>query len=162
MAKEKKSLGSLAQAQDMDTESLTFEYDGQTYKETLSNLELTMLTPDDVRMALNRAPAKFAFWGAFQAQVSERLDDEKSQLDFWFADKYRDAARDDPKSTETAKRNYIMLTYSREYSSRLQTIRALEFVRERVSTLVKAFEMQSRTLQSIAGLMRAELEHIAQ
>jgi len=142
--------------------TLEFNYEGQSYGDSVANLELSNLTPEEVRVALNRAPAKYAYWGGFHASVNTKIDEQKADMDVWFAKKYSEVAREDPKATETAKKNYIMLAYNVEYSERLNNIRALELARDKVSVLVKAYEMQSRTLQSIAGLMRAELEHITQ
>jgi hypothetical protein len=152
----KKNLGNVSDGETI----VAFSYNGKEYTDKDSNLELRELTPEQVRISLNRAPAKYAYWSSLLAEVNFALDDLSNQFDFWFAEKYNIVVTADPKTTETAKKNNVMLNNAKEYKVWLFKLGQLRVARDKLSTIVKAYEMQSRTLQTVAGLIRSELERM--
>jgi hypothetical protein len=136
----------------------SFTYGGKDYSETTSNLELQTLTPEEVRIALNKAPAKFAYWSGFQQRCKKEMSQLQLEYDLWFATCYRSLA--DPKMTETAKKQAVMLDNVKEYKAWQTKIHDLQFCIDQLSVLSKSYDMQSRTLQSIGGLLKSEMENL--
>lgn len=142
---------------------IEFEYGGRNHSERLSAIELPEdeLTPENVRFALNRAPAKFAYWSKMAAQVADEIGRVEAAYEFWFAEKYKEVTRESSKGSETYKKYLVMTTYPDEYRKFTAKIRTLAYVKSRVNILVKAFEMQSWTLQTLSSSLKAEFEQAA-
>lgn len=150
-----KDLGKLS-----SQEVINFELDGQQFSEVLENLTLGDISPDKVRVALDRAPSKYAYWSNLLAEVNGKIRAAEAEYEYWYAKAYSDIDSEEPKKTESWKKNQVIIVNTQEWKKRIRRNSELQLVKDHLSTLVKAYEMQSRTLQTVAGLLRAEMEHI--
>jgi len=118
---------------------------------------MSEMTSEEIRVYLNRAPSKYAYWSSLLADINQRLRIKNDAYDFWFAMKM---SRLDIKGrpSEAAKKTQVILTFPDEYKTKRKEISELEYVRDQTTVLVKAYEMQSRTLQTVGSLMRSEME----
>ena len=135
-----------------------FDYDGDHFVDTDSNLSVEELTPEAVRGALNRAPAKYAYWAGILAKINDELRKQEDSFEFWKAPKYKSISEENPKATETYKNTQVMLDNIKEFKLKKQELNELTFAAAKCGILVKAYEMQSRTLQSVGSLFRTEME----
>lgn len=138
--------------------SIVFSFEGHIYQDNTARLQVDKLTPEEVRHALNRAPSKYAFWGAMLAKVERMVGAKRAAYELWLATKQSKYST--TRMSETAKRYAVMVSYPNEYKTWQKAILELEEVRSKIAVLVKAYEIQSRTLQSVSGLLRAELESL--
>lgn len=141
-----------------------FEFNKVSYREVVENLSSDYdldIDPAKIRYLLNRAPSKFAYWGAVLAKVNTALRNAEDKYEFWFARKYNVVIKGMEGGkyvAETSKRYKVMTDYPEDYIKYTAIIRQLKDARDKAEILMKAYEMQSRTLQTIASSLRAELE----
>ena len=143
-------------------EMIEFNYETSHYQEPLANLKLEAMTPDEIRKALDRCVPKYAYWSNILADVSKTIRETETSYELWFARKYSDISG---KWTETkgryvaegTKKNEVILMNIKEYKKWQEDLNKLYFVRDKLSLLVKSYEMQSRLLQTIASLLKAEM-----
>jgi hypothetical protein len=139
-----------------------FMYGGVRYAEPMANLHLEAMTPLEIRTALDRVTPKFAFWSSKLADLSKVIRETETAYEMWFAEKYAAASGrwTEAKSryiAEGTKRNEVILNNVKEYKKWQSDLSELSFVKDKMSLLVKSFEMQSRMLQTIASLMKTEM-----
>lgn len=142
----------------LSSESVDFVFDDQQYTDLTSNLELSDITTDQIRAALNRAPAKYIYWSHLLADVNSKVRASDAEYEYWYANVYSAIDSEDPKKTEGWKKSRIILNNTSDWKKRIKRRSDLLLVKDKVSALVNAYEMQSRTLQTVAGLLRAEME----
>ena len=150
MGKTGKNLGELS------GESIEFTFEGQQHSDLLP--QLSEITTDQIRTALNKAPAKYGYWSSMLADVNAKIRAANAEYDFWYAEVYSAIDQEEPKKTEGWKKNQIILMHTVDWKKRMKRLSELHLVKDKVETLVKSYEMQSRTLQTVAGLIRAEME----
>lgn len=143
---------------------ISFDFGGQKYREVIDNLSVSNdddINPERIRQLLNKAPSKYSYWSAVHADIAVSLRAEQDAFDMWIASKYalqKKEKGDQKYVSEKSKMYEVMITYTDEYTKRTKKLRDLETAKDKAEILVKSFEMQSRTLQTIAALLRAELE----
>ncbi len=148
-----------------DTHSITFKFGDRTYNEVIEgNLELSELTPDQVKEALNRAVGKFAFYASLRADA-KRIE-AKITTDFkvWEADRFNQVKSEPDYKKETGKviDNRVIIEYQNEYLEHQRKIRDIAMITDKLYVLVQSFEMMTKTLQSVLAMLRAELGNVAQ
>lgn len=156
----KKKLGRTAAS----ANEINFEFGGTSYRDVIENLSVTdadEINPERIRLLLNYAPGRYAYWSGVAANISAALQSAQDAFEVWLADKYaqqKKDAGDQRYVSEKSKLYALMTAYPTAYAKHLKGIRELEIAKEKAYVLVKSYEMQSRTLQTIASLLRAELE----
>jgi hypothetical protein len=151
----------------VESQTVSFNYNENEYSEKIQGvLELKNLTPPEVKEALNKASGKFAYWSALLADISDDIFQHNLKYDLWYAKKYLlideeltpASAKD--KKTETYIKNYFMKKYETEYEKIMKKKGVLALAHAKCTAIVKAFDMQSRTLQSINSMNKSELDKI--
>ncbi len=142
----------------LSLESVDFVFEDQKYTDLTSNLELSNITTDQIRAALNRAPSKYIYWSHLLADVNSKIRASDAEYDYWYAEVYSEIDSEEPKKTEAWKKGRIILNHVSDWRKRMKRKSSLLLVKDKVSALVNAYEMQARTLQTVAGLLRAEME----
>ncbi len=137
---------------------VSFMFEDKQYRDTDSSLRLTELTTEQVRIALNRAPAKYAYWAVVAAKIARHMTSLKDDYDFWYSSKYAAVDESYPKRTETFKKTQIVVGNSKQYKALRKQLAEVQFALDQANTLVKAYELQSRTLQTVGSLLKAEME----
>jgi len=140
-----------------EVKKIDIEWRGREYSEDIADFKLSNITPLELKHSLNEVPSKFAFWGSVYADVNKEIDQLKSDFDLWYVVEYGRVSAANPKATESAKKNEIYLDNPTEVKSYHNTLNALSAVKAKVKAIVEAYEMQSRTLQTIASMIRQEL-----
>jgi hypothetical protein len=135
---------------------IEIKWKGKEYCEAIDNFKLANITPMELKVALNEVSARFAFWGAVYSDVNKEIDQLKSDFDMWYITEYGNLAPN-PKATETSKKNDIYLNNQKEVMEYHNTLNQLTAVKGKVKAVVDVYEMQSRTLQTIAAIIRQEL-----
>lgn len=138
--------------------NIVFTFKGHVYQDSTARLEVSQLTPEEVRGALNRAPSKYAFWGSMLAEVDKMLAAKRVLYELWMATHHSKYST--TRMSETAKKYDIMVSYPTEYKAWQKMLIELEEVKAKLAVLVEAYKIQSRTLQSVSGSLRAELENL--
>jgi len=142
----------------LSSDGIEFVFEDQQYTDLTSNLELSNITTDQIRAALNRAPSKYMYWSHLLADVNSKIRAADAEYDYWYATVYSEIDSEEPKKTEGWKKGRIILNNASDWKKRIKRKSDLLLVKDKVSALVNAYEMQSRTLQTVAGLLRAEME----
>lgn len=157
-----KTLDDESSIEDQDTHehvtNIVFTFKGHVYQDSTARLEVSKLTPEEVRTALNRAPSKYAFWGSMLAEVDKMLAAKRVLYEMWLATHHSKYSA--TRMSETAKKYDIMVSYPSEYKAWQKLLIELEEVKAKLAVLVEAYKIQSRTLQSVSGSLRAELENL--
>ena len=142
---------------------MSFEFGGQTYFDNYTNLAIQdgdEVNPERLRVLLSQVPGRYSYWGGVLAEISQTLRQTQDAFDMWIAAKYAEQKKekgDQKYVSEKSKMYELMVTYPKAYAEKTNEIRALETAKEKAEVLVKSYDMQSRTLQSVASLVRAEL-----
>lgn len=139
------------------TNDISFEWKGRECTEEIKEFKLATITPLELKNALNEVPAKYAYYGSIYSDVVKAIDDHKTDFDLWYVGQYGQVSAASPKATESAKKNQIYLDNPDEVKDYHQTLNRLNAVKAKVKAIVEAYEMQSRTLQTIASIIRQEL-----
>lgn len=148
---------------DLESNSVVvqFEFNGETYQDVTESLSISGedFDPEKVRSLLNRVPAKFAYWSNVLAEIETQRRSRELEFEFWYAEEYLPLVEQEAKTypTEGARRFKIMTKEAVEFNRRTKEIDSLKSAQAKAETLVKSFEMQSKTLQTIASSLRAEL-----
>lgn len=158
MAAKAPSKRSLSGLNENKVVTISFRYNDEEFEDAESNLQLDDISVEKLRVYLNRAPAKYAYWSSIKAQINKQLSETKTEYDIWFNERYHRVCLSNEKATETYKKTQVMIDNAKDYRAKQAAIRELEYAVEQASTLVKSYEMQSRTLQTIASLLRTEME----
>jgi len=138
---------------------IELNWQGEVYAETIEgNLELSEVTPQDVRAALGRAVGRYAFYGALQADAIKLQGKVQADYDRWYFEKYQIVSEAAPKATETAKKGQIILDYDKEYQEWQVKIRNIENVIGKADILRSAFKLQVNALTAVAYSLKAEIE----
>ncbi len=140
-----------------DKKVVEFDYNNQHYVDRESDLQVMEMTPETVRIALNHAPKKYAYWANILSDIDDILEKKKTSFEFWKASKFKRISDEFPKATATYVNNQIMLDFPEEYKAKWKDIREIEYAKTKCAILVKAYEMQSRTLQSVGSLFKSEM-----
>lgn len=140
------------------TADIMFEWKGRKCTEKISEFKLANIVPLELKHALNKVSAKYAYYGSLYADVIEMIDSHKTDFDLWYVPQYSQACAElGPKVTEGAKKNHIYLENPDVVKEYHTTLNKLTAAKAKVKAIVEAYEMQSRTLQTIAAIMRQEL-----
>lgn len=141
---------------------VSFKWRGKSYTETVrNNLRLSSIGLVEVMKVLNEAPSKFAYWSSLLADVNLEIAKLEKEHSFWNAEKYLQVvSRSKKKLTETQIRNTILLKYPKSMRSYLTKRDRLLWVKAKLVSITKSYDMSSRTLQSISGLLKQELAMI--
>lgn len=139
--------------------NISFKYGDQAYEESTSgHLDLIALTPLELKEALNRAPGKYAYWSSILADISKDLNDLEAKYKLWYAEVYlRVRSANDNKGTESFFEQTIYSQYAAKMQEYLRRKNDLVHARDKCKAIVAGYEIQSRTLQTIAGIYKQEL-----
>ena len=147
---------------------MSFEFRGQTFFDSYANLAIQdgeEISPEHLRVLLSQVPGRYSYWGAVLAEISQALRQAQDAFDMWIATKYSEQKKergDQKYVSEKSKMYELMVTYPKAYAEKTNEVRSLETAKEKAEVLVKSYDMQSRTLQSVASLVRAELGMLGQ
>ena len=144
--------------QDLSNEVIEVQVEREKKVYLLDDLRLASVSAEDVKNALNGISASYAYWASILADLNSKIRAAEAEYDYWYAGAYDDV--DEDKRTESWKKTQIFLVYSKEWKMRIKRKSDLMLTRDKVSALVKALDMQSRVLQTIAALLRVEMEVI--
>ena len=123
----------------------------------LSNLR-TDQSVDSVREALISISADYAYWHNLLSEVNAKIRSVEAEYDYWYAEKYSwQEEIPGKKTTESFKKNAIILDNAAEWKLKLSKKSALYLTRDKITGLLKSLDMQSRVLQTVAALIRAEM-----
>jgi hypothetical protein len=139
---------------------IEFEFGGAHYIEPMANLKLDTMTPSDIRTALDRVTPKYAYWSSKAADISKTIREVETLYEVWFAQKRSEVKLDNVpkfKISETMIKNESILMNVKNYKKKQDELTHLYYVRDKMTLLVKSFEMQSRLLQTIASLLKVEM-----
>lgn len=154
MGKSKKSL-------DVSSETIEFEYDGQTYSKSIGGgLILADLSIGEIKDQLNQIPGNVSYWNALLSQIEIEIEDAEQEFESWYANKYLEVDQSDTKGTEGKKKNRIVVDSYEEYTKHQAKIRQLKDVRGKVKSIVKGYDIQAWTLRSISNLAESEMSNI--
>jgi hypothetical protein len=150
----------LEQQAEAEGEPIEFDFGGTHYREPMANLKLDTMTPSDIRTALDRVTPKYAYWSSKAADISKTIREVETNYEVWFAQKRTEVKIDNVpkfKISETMIKNEAILVNVKDYKKKQEELSNLYYVRDKMTLLVKSFEMQSRLLQTIASLLKAEM-----
>ena len=138
---------------------ISFKFNGRAYSDTTAVLELERVIPEETRSALNRAPAKYAYWAGLKADIAEAFRNETTNYEVWWAKAFYEAEKAYPPRTAAGTiKNEVILCNVTEYKKWREKLSGLQTAMDKAGALANSFEMQSRTLQTIGGLLRREME----
>jgi len=138
---------------------ISFKFDGRTYSDTTALLELERIIPEETRSALNRAPAKYAYWAGLKADIVEAFRDATTDYEVWWAKVFYEAEKEYPARTAAGTiKNEVILCNVTEYKRWKKKLSELQTGIDKSGALADSFEIQSRTLQTVGGLLRREME----
>ncbi len=123
----------------------------------LGNLQVKYLSINEVKEALNKNAAQLTYFEDLKSSVDSAIQELEDKFEVVWSRWYVRTSKDNPKATEGFKKSTIIVKNSKQYKLYLRNKRALNAVRGKVKSLVKGYETQSRTLQSIAGLSKQQL-----
>lgn len=143
----------------MDLEDrIEFKLDQVEYEQPLSELQLENINWVEVRTALNRAPSQYAYWSNILATVEQKLRKEELAFEAWYAEQYQPVDAVSRASTsESAKKMKVLINCRDLYMKKRGRISRLLTVRDKVSAIVRGYDLHARVLQTIGGLLRAEV-----
>jgi len=144
-----------------ETRVVEVDIDGHVYQEKIDGrLTLSELTPAEVKDALNRVSGQYAFYANLRADVKEMLSEATTEFEAWKLKRYNKVDREEPKKTETWKNAQIIIKFPKGYEEHQTKLRKLEKISNKLLVLINAYEMQSRTLQSVLSYQRVEMEQL--
>lgn len=156
-----KNLSSDSETLGPPEDTIQFEYHGQSYSEEIEDFRMQDMSIDEVKDALNELPSKFAYWKSMESVVSLEIQDLEREFDLWYADRYLKVDENAPsKATEAWKKNTLIVNSEKTYREKQGELHRLRAVQGKVHAIVKALDMQSWTLRSIAGLTQSEMANI--
>ncbi len=146
-------------------EIIRFEHGTRKYAVPLEgHLVLRDLSIFEIKDKLNKLPGKYAYWKSLRVDVEIRLDEQKTEYDIWFAEKYTEVADSmidvKPKPTETKIKNSVILDNLKEYRVWQDALREISGIQRKIDVLVKSYDMQSWTLRGVGALVQSELNNI--
>lgn len=142
--------------------SIEFSLGHKTYTEVIEgNITLSRLVPDEVMDALNRAVGKFAFYGALRADAKRMEAMLNTDAKAWMAEQFHEIQQQDDFKKATAKiiDTQIIIQYQDDWRKWQAKIAKAEEITDKLWVLVQAFELMTKTLQSVLAMQRAELGH---
>ena len=81
---------------DEEKRAIEFTWGERLYTEVIDgNIELSEITPEEVKLAINRAVGKYAFYGAIRSDVKRHEAEAQANYDLWEAHKYAGLENDD-------------------------------------------------------------------
>ena len=144
---------------------VSFQWGDRVYKEAIEgNLELSELTPDEVKNALNRAVGKYAFYASLRADAKKMQAKIETDAKAWEAQKYAYIAEmpDFKKATGKAIENQIIVQFLKEWRDWEGRKASIQQITDKLLVLVNSFELMTKTLQSVLAMMRIELSNASQ
>lgn len=145
-----------------DDRSVDFQFIGSDYSVPLmDNLQIRNLSVIEIKEALNKVSGEVTYWESLLTDVDTELNNLNDKYESLYAKWYMEASEEaPPKSTEGYKKSLILVNNTTKHKAYLRNKRALEKVRGKIKSLVKGYETQSRTLQSIAGITKTQLSRL--
>jgi hypothetical protein len=140
---------------------ISVKWGDKVYSETVEgNIELSVLTPDECEQGLNRATGKFAYYASLRADAKHMQSNIETDFEMWEAEKLNSVANDpDYKklTTDKARKTQVMIDFSTEWKSKMKVKRDIQLIIDKLLVLVNAFELMTKTLQSVLAMRRVEL-----
>lgn len=137
------------------------DYSGQHYVEYIETLKLSEeYTPAEVRSALNLVSSRFAYWSSMYTDITTDLKKKQAAFDRWIGVHMREVLKEYGRqlTSDTGRRQQIMVDYPDEYKKKWQPIVHLEHAQGKVKAILGGIEMESRVLQTINSSLRSEME----
>lgn len=141
-------------------ESIKFKWGERVFEEVIeNNIELSQLTPDEIKDGLNRAVGKFAFYGSMRADAKRMRTSLEIDFDAWEAGKFAEIQNqpDYKKGTAGTIKAQIIVQNVKEWKKFQNHKATVELVCAKLQVLTDSFELMTRTLQSCLAMLRAEL-----
>ena len=150
-------------AQNLETDTLNFTFDGSQYSLDFPSLKVSDPTSwIEVRDRMNEIPQEYAFWSSVLAEIKQKVDDAKLDFDVWFAGRYNLVSQDMKASTsESAKKHKVIVENYDEYVEYQETILSVETLYSKVYAFVKSLDLQLRSLQTIGSALKVEMNMTA-
>ena len=149
----------------MSDRVITFKMGDRVIKEVIeNNIELSELTPDEVKNALNRAVGKYAYYASLRADAKKMMAKIEIEATSWSAEKYNFISQqpDYKKATGKAIETQIVVQFQPEWKQWEARKAAIQLVVDKLLVLVNAFDLMIKTLQSVLAMMRTELNMASQ
>ena len=138
---------------------ISLEWDGSSYSESIDGeFELKLLTPVEVRQALNKAVGQYTYYSGVLAdalRMQKAIDDD---FDVWHSEKYLRYDEEAPKKTEGWKKSMVMVDFKKEWKEWKERQRSIAHVIDKLKAIVRGYEKQMGVLQTISAMQRVELE----
>lgn len=124
------------------------------------NIQLSELTPDELKNALNRAVGKFAYYGSMRADAKRLEAKFEAEYKAWRAVKMNEISHrpDFAKATGTAIDIQVQVENVEEIEAFERKKRDIAMITDKLYVLIQSFELMTRTVQSVMAMARAELE----
>lgn len=158
MAKTKKIR---AGSEDADKRFISFKIGDKVYNECIDgDIELSELTPDEMKNALNRAVGKYAYYGSIRADAKRLQAKIDSEYEAWKAVTINEISKraDMAKSTGKALEIQMMVENEDAFKRWEKQKRDINMITDKLYVLINSFELMTKTLQSCLAMSRAELE----
>lgn len=140
---------------------ISFKIGEKIYKECIDgDIQLSELTPDQMKNALNKAVGSFAFYGSLRADAKRLQSKVNSEYEAWKAIVLNKIASrpENAKATGKALDVIMIVEYGDQYKIWERKIRDINMIVDKLYVLIQSFEMMTRTLQSCMAMTRTELE----
>jgi len=144
---------------------ISFSFGGKIYQELIEgNIELSELTPKEVKKAINRAVGKYAFYASLRADAKAVESRITADFELWKAERYSVIESDSDfmkkKPTETTKKYRMLLDNQESYKAYQNKLIRISKTIAKLYVLVDTFDMMGRVLQSVLAMQRTEMDSI--
>ena len=141
---------------------ISFKIGDKIYTECIDdNIQLSELTPDALKNAINKAVGNYAFYGALRADAKRLQSKIASEYEAWqsLVLNKLSSRPENKKKTGTAIKVLMVVEYNDQYRIWERKMREINMICDKLFVLISAFEMMSKTLQSVMAMTRTELEN---
>lgn len=150
-----------AGSSDSNERFISFKIGDKVYNECIDGqLELSELSPDEMKNALNRAVGKYAYYGSIRADAKRLQAKITSEYEAWKAITINEISKrpDMAKSTGKALEIQMMVENEEEYKIWEKKSRDINMITDKLYVLINSFELMTKTIQSCMAMSRVELE----
>lgn len=144
------------------SQMITFKWGDRVFQEAIEgNIELSELTPDEVKNALNRAVGKYAYYASLRADAKHMQCRIETEAAAWSAQKFSYIKNQPDYKKETGKviEVQIIVQFEPEWKAWEARKASIGLITDKLYVLVQSFELMTKTLQSVLSTLREELKN---
>lgn len=145
---------------DINKEVVKFSWQGEDYEERIENYNLKNISIMEIKEALNKVSGKYTYWASKVAEVAKSFEGLQLAYDIWYAKTYLGVSKNNSKATEKMKNNVILVEQEEDVRSKLSQLHDITHVLGKLKAIVKGYEIQYKTLQSLSAIHRHEIEQL--